>query len=317
MNAESTKRSPLGRGLNALFGDQADGAAPTEPPARGTQNVPIHLLTPSPLQPRRYFDETALGELAGSIKEKGIIQPILVRPAAEPGHFEIIAGERRWRAAQIALLHDVPVIVRDMPDDEVLELALIENLQRADLSPIEEARGYQRLMDDFGHTQERTSEIVGKSRVHIANTVRLLALPETVQSYLERGALTAGQARPLVGLQNAAALAETVIKKSLSARQTERLARADGVTKKIKLTRSPAAAKDADTRALEQTLEKATGYKVEIKFDGEGGSVNIIYKSLEQLDDIVKRFTAVTRRTKDGADESSFTIHDPDQAPLS
>ena len=318
MNAETAKRNPLGRGLNALFGDQPDDAqAAPEPVSRtAAQRVPIHLLMPSPLQPRRHFDEAALDELAQSIRERDILQPIIVRSAAEPGRYEIVAGERRWRAAQKAMLHDVPVIVRDMPDDQVLELALIENLQRADLSPVEEGRGFKRLMDDFNHTQERVAEIVGKSRAHVANTIRLLTLPEQILSHLESGALSAGQARPLVGLRNATTLAEVVLKRGLNARQVERLARADGITHKKRIGKSAATAeKDADTRALEQTLEKATGYKVDIKFDGEGGTVTMHYQNLEQLDDIVKRFTNATRRPHDAGDDTTeFAIHDPDQA---
>ncbi|MBM3512384.1 MAG: ParB/RepB/Spo0J family partition protein [Alphaproteobacteria bacterium] len=316
MNADTPKRAPLGRGLNALFGDEPAQPAPTENASRSTSRVAIDLIAPSPLQPRRHFDQKQLDELAASIREKDILQPILVRPAREEGRFEIVAGERRWRAAQQAQLHDVPVIVREMTDAELLEFALIENLQRADLSAIEEARGYQRMLDEFGHTQERVAEIVGKSRAHVANTLRLLALPEEVQRRIETGELSAGQARPLIGLRNAGALAEQVIKRSMSARQVETLARQRGDTKKRKLSPpAPPVGKDADTRALEQTLERATGYTVNISFDGEGGIVSINYKSLEQLDDIVRLLTNAPRKAKDVGDESAgFSIKDPDRS---
>lgn len=316
MNAETPKRTPLGRGLNALFGDEPAQPAQPENTSRASPRVPIHLIAPSPLQPRRHFDQTALDELAASVREKDILQPILVRPAREPGHYEIVAGERRWRAAQQAQLHDVPIIVKEMSDAEALEYALIENLQRADLTPIEEARGYQRMVDEFGHTQEKVSEVVGKSRVHVANTLRLLALPDDVQRRIEAGELTAGQARPLIGLRNAGPLAEQVIKRGLSARQVEQLARSQGETKKRKLSPPPPpGGKDADTRALEQTLERATGYTVDISFDGEAGIVAIKYNNLEQLDDIVRRLTSAPRKAKDAGDEQAgFSIKDPDRS---
>lgn len=297
MNAETPKRKTLGRGLNALFGEQDDTTdAPPQPASKSATNtLPIEMLAPSPLQPRKHFDETALNELAASIRERGILQPLLVRAdALNPGHFEIIAGERRWRAAQRAQLHNVPVLVRELSDAEVLEVALIENLQRQDLSPVEEARGYQRLLEEFSHTQEAIGEIVGKSRTHVTNVLRLLQLPEGVQRMIEDGKLNAGQARPLVGLKNAEILAFTIVRRGMSARQAERLAKSYGKTKRV----SARADKDADTRALEQTLEDATGYHVDIKFNGKGGNVVIGYSSLEQLDDIVKRLSSGGRRPK-------------------
>lgn len=302
MNADSPKR--LGRGLNALFGDQ--DAAPETPPAPPSAplatapavaaaaagpvtRLAVDLLSPSPYQPRRHFDETALSELSDSVREKGVIQPLLVRPdRAKPGHYEIIAGERRWRAAQRAQVHEVPVHLADLSDAETLEVALIENLQRQDLTPVEEARGYQRMLDEFGHTQERVGEIVGKSRAHVANTLRLLNLPFSVLQMLEEGKITAGQARPLIGVSRAEDIAREVVKKGMSARQAEKFAKSFG-RKKRAANMLP---KDTDTAALEQSLAKATGYKVNIAFDGTGGTVTISYASLEQLDDIVHRLSA-------------------------
>jgi ParB family chromosome partitioning protein len=317
MNADSPKR--LGRGLNALFGDQEPAnepaPAPAPPPpaavmaatAGPMSRLPVDLLSPSPYQPRRHFDETALNELSDSVREKGVLQPLLVRPdRAKPGHFEIIAGERRWRAAQRAQVHEVPVHVTDLSDSETLEVALIENLQRQDLSAVEEARGYQRLVDEFGHTQERVGEIVGKSRAHVANTLRLLNLPFAVLTMLEEGKITAGQARPLIGVSRAEDIAREVVKKGMSARQAERFAKSFG-----RKRRSVTLAKDTDTAALEQSLAKATGYKVNIAFDGTGGSVTIAYGSLEQLDDIVHRLsTGGSRREAMRADEMISVVDD-------
>lgn len=314
MNAESPKR--LGRGLNALFGDQEPSNEPAPaPPAPAAavatagpiSRLPVDLLSPSPYQPRRHFDETALNELADSVREKGVLQPLLVRPdRAKPGHFEIIAGERRWRAAQRAQVHEVPVHVSDLSDSETLEVALIENLQRQDLSPVEEARGYQRLVDEFGHTQERVGEIVGKSRAHVANTLRLLNLPFAVLTMLEEGKITAGQARPLIGVSRAEDIAREVVKKGMSARQAERFAKSFG-----RKRRSTTLPKDTDTAALEQSLAKATGYKVNIAFDGTGGTVTIAYGSLEQLDDIVHRLsTGGSRREPMRADEMISVVDD-------
>lgn len=314
MNADSPKR--LGRGLNALFGDQepsssetvapparapAPAAAPPAPPAAvvaastgPVTRLSVDLLAPSPYQPRRHFDETALDELAASVREKGVLQPLLVRPdAAKPGHYEIIAGERRWRAAQRAQVHEVPVHVSDLSDAETLEVALIENLQRQDLSAVEEARGYQRMLEEFGHTQERIGEIVGKSRAHVANTLRLLNLPFSVLQMLEEGKITAGQARPLIGIARAEDIAREVVKKGMSARQTERFAKSFGRKRRAAASMLP---KDTDTAALEESLAKATGYKVAIAFDGTGGTVTLTYGSLEQLDDIVHRLSTGGQR---------------------
>jgi ParB family chromosome partitioning protein len=288
----------MGRGLSALFGEQEETVAET--PATGASapkpvnTYPVDLLSPSPLQPRRHFDETALDELAASIAEKGVLQPLLLRPdPRRPGHYEIIAGERRWRAAQKAQVHEVPAVVRSMDDAHVLEVALIENLQRQDLSPVEEAQGYDRLVKEFGHTPEQVGHIVGKSRSHVANTLRLLALPEDVLLLVNQGKLTAGQVRPLIGHKEAAAIAHQVVKKGLSARQTERFAKHFGIKRRVLV-----APKDADTAALEKSLEQATGYQVQIKFDGTGGSITIDYATLEQLDDIARRLSSGGRAAK-------------------
>ena len=291
MNANTPKRKNLGRGLNALFGEQ-DDASPSGDASLATEasvtHLPLDLLAPSPLQPRRHFDSATLAELASSIAEKGVLQPLLVRPnPSEPGHYEIIAGERRWRASQQAQVHEVPVHVIELSDAEVLEVALIENLQRQDLSPVEEARGYRSLQDDFGHTQERVAEVLGKSRTHVANTMRLLSLPDAVQDLLDSAEISVGQARPLIGLKDAEVLAHKIVKRGLSARQAERMAKGFG-----RRRRAPQTSKDADTVALEQNLEQATGYAVKITFDGKGGAVSIAYSTLEQLDDIVHRLSS-------------------------
>jgi ParB family chromosome partitioning protein len=302
MTAELAKRKNLGRGLSALFGEQETAQETTLAVAA---LYPIEFLAPSPLQPRRHFDDAALDELAGSITEKGVLQPLLIRPnRTRPGHFEIVAGERRWRAAQRAKLHEVPALVKDLSDAEVLEVALIENLQRRDLSPVEEARGYERLIEDFGHTQDRLATIVGKSRSHVANMLRLLSLPEAVLQMIDHGQLTMGQARPLIGLAGAEAAARQIFKRGLSARQAERLAK--GFGHKRKLTPIP---RDADTAALEKSLEQATGYQVRISFDGKGGTVTLAYATLEQLDDIARRLSS-------GGRPSRSSDRDPDTVDL-
>ena len=309
MNQDLGKRKNLGRGLSALFGEQepeVTAAAPVAPIAAvapvaslPVTRLPLDLLAPSPLQPRRHFDETSLDELAVSIAEKGVLQPLLVRP--DPNHagrYEIIAGERRWRASQRAQVHEVPVHVTNLSDAEVLEVALIENLQRQDLTAVEEARGYKRLLEDFGHTQERVAEVVGKSRTHVANILRLLTLPRGVQDLIDNGQMTVGQARPLIGLSDAEAAAKLIVKRGMSARQAERFAKGFGRKRRLALV-----AKDTDTAALEQSLAQATGYKVNIAFDGKGGAVTVAYNSLEQLDDIVRRLSSGGRvRTQSDAD---------------
>ena len=283
MSAAETKRG-LGRGLSALLGDNP--AKPAAGAGRSQRHLPIGQLEPSPLQPRRHFDPKELDSLAESITSNGILQPLLVRAhPTRAGMYEIVAGERRWRAAQIAKLHEVPVLERQISDREVLELAIVENVQRHDLSALEEAQGYRRLIDEFSRSQEELAQQVGKSRVHIANTLRLLKLPEAVQDLLQDGLLTAGHARALLGAADPMAVAERVITLGLSVRQTEALVAKSAA----KPARRPPAPKDADTRALEQDLGRVLGLKVAIEHGKAGGSLTISYKSLEQLDDVISR----------------------------
>lgn len=279
----------LGRGLSALMGDinaPVDSAAPGAP-ARPDRLVPIERVVANPNQPRRDFEPEALNDLSNSIREKGILQPLIVRPVAGD-KFEIVAGERRWRAAQLAQLHEVPVLVRDFDDTEVLEVAIIENIQRADLNAVEEAAGYRQLMDKFGHTQERMAEALGKSRSHIANLLRLLNLPDEVQDMLRQGKLSAGHARALVTAPNPLELAREIIAKGLSVRATEELVRRaqQGAIKEATKKARPDAEKDADTRALEGDLSAALSMRVLLKHEpgGERGQMTIQYENLEQLD---------------------------------
>ena len=255
--------------------------------------MPIDRIRPNPNQPRRDFDEKELQDLAASIREKGVIQPLILRPhPAEPGGFEIVAGERRWRAAQAAGVHDLPAVVRDLDDTEVLELAIIENVQRADLNPIEEAQGYRQLMDRFGHTQERLAEALGKSRSHIANLLRLLTLPEPVLELLRTGTLSAGHARALVTAGDPEALARQVVARDLSVRQTEQLARAAAARPEPKPARQPA--KDADTRALEEDLTASLRLKVSIDHrpGQQAGELRIRYSTLEELDGLCQMLSS-------------------------
>ncbi|MBY5933396.1 ParB/RepB/Spo0J family partition protein [Tateyamaria omphalii] len=295
--ASNDKKRGLGRGLSALMADVNEPAqsAPVSG-AGGEQRVPIEKIKPNPNQPRRQFDAGPLEDLVASIKEKGVLQPLIVRPAGDD--FEIVAGERRWRAAQQAQLHDLPVLVRDFTDTEVLEVAIIENIQRADLNPMEEAAGYKQLMDRFGHTQEKMAEALGKSRSHIANLLRLLQLPEAVQSLVTDGSLSAGHARALITADDPLALAKKVIAGGLSVRATEALVKkgADDVGDNIFTgsAKRKAVEKDADTRALEDDLSAATGVKVTLthKPDGESGSLVLQYDTLDQLDDLCRRLSA-------------------------
>lgn len=286
--AKQAKRG-LGRGLSALMADIEPSAGETSPApsSSGAQSVPIEHVFPNPDQPRRRFSADALSELAASIAQKGIIQPLIVR--LKPGtseHYEIVAGERRWRAAQQAKLHEVPVIIREFSDTEVLEVAIIENIQRADLNAIEEALGYRQLLDRFGHTQEKLAEAMGKSRSHIANMMRLLSLPEDVQALVQSGALSAGHARALVTSPDASRLAAEVVAKGLSVRETEALMRSPAP----KRQKAAAPVRDADTAALEDSLGAALKMPVRIEFDPNSGSgrLSIKYKDLEQLDDLVR-----------------------------
>lgn len=288
--ADESKRKGLGRGLSALIGDDtaetAHGAV-----SRGLREIPIEFLRPNPFQPRHDFDEGKIAELAESIREKGIIQPIVVRPVAgETDAYEIVAGERRWRAAQRALLHEVPVVIKEIDDGEALEIAIIENVQRADLNPVEEAEGYERLMSEFRHTQDQVAQIVGKSRSHVANTLRLLTLPDDVKAMLGDGRLSAGHGRALTVADNPAALAKRIVEKGLNVRQVEEAVR--GGTKSKSRRKPQETAKDADTIALERDLSSALGLTVEVVYKGdEGGEVRIRYRSLDQLDEICQRLT--------------------------
>lgn len=283
----------LGMGLSALLG--ADEAEFSElEHGEHTKTVSVAHLHPGKYQPRHTFAEEELKNLADSIRAKGVLQPLLVRPhPREVGEFEIIAGERRWRAAQLAQVHEVPVIVRDFDDRETLEVALIENLQRQDLSPLEEAEGYQRLMDEFSHTQEALASALGKSRPHVANMLRLLSLPEAVKAMIDDRRLSAGHARALVGRDDALALAQDIVSKGLSVRQAEALTR-DGGAKAGKPGAGKAAAKsvkDADTLALEHDLAALLGLKVDINDHGGRGTVVVHYESLEQLDQVLARLS--------------------------
>lgn len=280
--SEEPKRRNLGRGLSALLGDDPVAPETSDTPHR----LPVSALTPSPFQPRQVFDEAALDELAASVAERGVLQPLLVRPAAGmSGIYEIIAGERRWRAAQRAQVHDVPVMVREMEDREVAEVALVENLQRQDLNALEEADGYRRLQEEFHHTQEDLAKAVGKSRSHVANTLRLLALPEAVKDMVQLGNLSAGHARALLGHPRAVELARDIVDKGLNVRQTERLAKSQP---KSAAARAPKP-KDADCAALERDLTTLLGLKVSIDVTGSGGKLSIQYQNLEQLDDLLQR----------------------------
>ena len=286
--ARTVKKSRgLGRGLSALMSDVAADEQSGNTPKRPDLVVPIEQVQPNPDQPRRSFGQQALDELADSIREKGIIQPLIVRRVGKI--YEIVAGERRWRAAQMAKLHEVPVLVRDYDDTEVLEIAIIENIQRADLNPIDEAAGYRQLMDRFGHTQEKLSQALGKSRSHIANLMRLLSLPDEVQTYLVDGRMSAGHARALIGQEKAVQMARDVIARGLSVRETEALVRKSNTPGKTQPS-TKKSGKDADTVQIEGELSAALGMKVTIDHaaGSEGGKLSITYRSLDQLDDLLR-----------------------------
>lgn len=278
------RRKGLGRGLAALIEDVRPDPAM---PARAEASAPIDRVRPNPDQPRKRFDEAELDALAQSIRARGVVQPLIVRAdPGNPGDWQIIAGERRWRAAQRAQLHDVPIVVREIGDAEVLEIGILENVQRADLNPIEEATGYAQLIERFGHTQEQLASAMGKSRSHIANLLRLLQLPEDVQRMTREGRLTAGHARALVTAEDPCGLARVIEARGLSVRETERLVKGPSPAQP-----SPRAAskpsKDADTRALEADLTAALGLSVQIEHRGDGGGeVRLRYRDLEQLDGI-------------------------------
>jgi ParB family chromosome partitioning protein len=286
--AEET-RSRLGRGLAALMGDVGAESAVSDRGAQKTpRRVPIENIKPNPRNPRRTFADDDLAELSQSIKERGIIQPIVVRALkGEKDKYEIIAGERRWRASQKAGLHDVPIVLLDVGDAEALELAIIENVQRTDLNPLEEAAGYQSLASDYSHSQEDIASIVGKSRSHITNTLRLLKLPDSVKAFINEGKLSAGHARALVGQPNPEQLAQDIVSRGLNVRQAEAL-RQDNAKDAPKKSKAKAR-KDADTAAVEKRLSDLLGLAVEIKHGTRGGHLQIKYKTLEQLEDVIKR----------------------------
>jgi ParB family chromosome partitioning protein len=277
----------LGRGLSALIGDDVPVAPKATEMASGKnpRTLPVAFLKPNRFQPRKTFVQEELQDLANSIREKGVLQPILVRPiAGETNAYEIVAGERRWRASQIAKLHDVPVVIREMSDGESLELAIVENVQREDLNAIEEAAAYHELMDRFQYTQDRVAQEVGKSRPHVANTLRLLKLPESVKAMVRDGRLTAGHARTLIGAPDAEARAKAIVESALNVRQAEQRS----PTKSGRPSAPPE--KDPDTRALEASLSNVLGLKVQIVDKGKkGGELRVEYRTLEQLDDVIRR----------------------------
>ena len=290
--AEEGTRSRLGRGLAALIGDVGDESAVERP--RAQRRLPTGALRPNARNPRRSFAAAELDELTASLRERGIIQPIVVRSLrGVPDNYEIIAGERRWRAAQRAGLHEVPVVVIEATDAEALQLAIIENVQRADLNALEEAEGYRALMEEFHNSQEDIAKIVGKSRSYIANTLRLLKLPDAVKAYIQAGKLTAGHARMLIGEPNAEQLAEDIVARDLNVREVEAMARERAQKSGKKQTggkRAHGAAKDADTLAAEKRLTDALGLTVSIdERRGGGGTLSIRYRDFDQLDEVIRR----------------------------
>ena len=309
MSEASNKKKGLGRGLSHLFGEAEAAYRPTGETesaagavaAGGTQKLPVAYLRPGRFQPRRRFDDAALGELADSIRQHGLLQPILVRPIeGHPNTYEIIAGERRWRAAQKASLHDVPVIVQTLSDTQALEIALVENLQRQDLTALEEAEGYQRLIDEFKHSHAELGELVGKSRSHVANMLRLLALPAAVKAMMQDGRLSAGHARALLTAPDSEALAKLAIARGFSVREVERLANQAKAPAKVKPTSRVAQGaapgksggrKNADLLALERDMTERLGLRVTIETQGAGGTFAIAYRSLDQLDIILDKLS--------------------------
>lgn len=301
MAAEEAKRRGLGRGLSALLGDESEDYAALDK-VRATKTVPIEYLQPNPAQPRKRFDDDAIDGLVESIREKGVLQPILVRRHPDKANvYEIVAGERRWRASQRAQLHEVPVIIKELSDKDALEIALIENIHREDLTPLEEAEGYQRLMDDFEYTQDALARGIGKSRSHIANMLRLLTLPEEIKSMIDDGLLSAGHGRALIGVPHAETLAHEIVKKGLNVRQAEKLAQqgkgksAGSDMGKLRTAIESAggsAGKDPNVAALEASLSDTLGLKVSVDVKGEKGRISIAFDSLDQLDEVISRLNA-------------------------
>ncbi|MBM6593925.1 ParB/RepB/Spo0J family partition protein [Microvirga pudoricolor] len=292
MAEDGAKPSRLGRGLAALIGEVGDEIGVVEK-GRGQRRVPVEFLRPNPRNPRKHFEDGDLKELAQSIQDRGIIQPIVVRPMPKlPDAFEIVAGERRWRAAQQAGLHEVPVVVVDIDDKTSLEYAILENVQRSDLNPVEEAQGYERLMAEFKYTQDNLSKIIGKSRSHIANMMRLMDLPDAIRALLVERKITAGHGRALLAVKDPVRVAQRILDEGLSVRGVEEIAQADNAGK---ADTNPKAApksrkeKDADTRALEEALQNVLGLKVAIDHKGQGGELRVRYETLEQLDGLCRR----------------------------
>jgi len=285
---ETGRNKGLGRGLASLLSDDgADGLAEMEP-IREQKEVPIEFLRPSPYQPRRHFDEEQMQALVRSIKEKGVLQPILVRrDPNDATRYEIVAGERRWRAAQQAKLHLVPVVAKDLSDSDSLQVAIIENVQRQDLTPLEEGAGYKRLIDEFDYSQEQLAQVIGKSRSHVANMIRLLSLPDEVKGMLDDGRLSAGAARALITAEDPVKLAREIVQRGLNVRGVEKLRTATSGA------RRPATEKDADTRALEDRVSAALGLSVDIVHRKRGGIVKISYRDVEQLDEVCRRLSGV------------------------
>ncbi len=290
--ADDSSRNRLGRGLAALIGEMDKPVVPETVATGSDSSIAIEMIRANPNNPRRRFGDDELQDLSNSIREHGIVQPILVRPVngASDCQYEIVAGERRWRAAQLAGLHSVPILVRDVEDRQALEIAIVENVQRADLNPIEEALGYNQLVDDYAYTQADLARIIGKSRSHVANTLRLLKLPESVRAMVSVGSLSAGHARALVTADNPEELASRIVKDGLSVRQVETLTQPSDTRENKSGKSSAAVEKDADTLALEKSLGDLLGLKVAVNFKNNGsGDIRISYKSLEQLDDICRR----------------------------
>lgn len=288
MNDDISKRR-LGRGLAALIGeiDQTAPIGARPEPVNADRDVPIEFISRNPRNPRRQFNEAELQDLANSVRQHGIVQPVVVRKLGVDA-YELIAGERRWRAAQLAGLTQIPVIIRDVDDRTALEIAIVENVQRSDLNPLEEALGYEQLIADHGYTQNDLGEIIGKSRSHVANSLRLLKLPEPVRGMLADGSLSAGHARALVLTSDPAALARRIVDKGMSVRDAERLAQSDIKAQTEPKTASGAPEKDSDTLALERSLTDALGLEVKINHKAAGGQVRIAYKTLEQLEEICR-----------------------------
>ncbi len=302
MSEKKIARSGLGRGLSALMADIAQSSVSAPEGQRNLQTLPVDRIFPNPNQPRRDFSAESLAELADSIRQKGVVQPLIVRPTSDDS-YEIVAGERRWRATQMAGLHQVPVLVRDYDDAEVVEIAIIENVQRADLNAVEEAMAYRQLMDRFGHTQEKIASSLSRSRSHVANSLRLLQLPDPVLALLQSGQLSAGHARALITSSDALRLANEVIRRGLSVRETERLAKRSGrsLGPTDKLATGNATDKDADTLAIEADLSANLGMLVKISHRGagDGGVIAVTYRTLEDLDLLCDVLSKVSRDVRD------------------